>query len=171
MKEELQKMTCKLDKVWPIFQESFTQEFLRTYDDQAKLLSKKEYALEYIIDSDKVLGFVSWWKFDQFAFVEHIGITKACRGNGLGSKVIEKMIREHDLLVLEVEPPNTDIDKKRIEFYKRCGMVENEFPYLQPPLQPNMPWMPLILFTNRPLTIEECQTVKAKLYEEVYQVN
>ena len=72
-------------------------------------------------------------------------------------------------VVLEVELPEDSLKKRRIAFYNRHGFVFNGYPYIQPPMGADRHAIPLrIMSAPEPLSEEEFQTVRAKLYENVY---
>ena len=74
--------------------------------------------------------------------------------------------------MLEVEPPETDIAARRIEFYKRNGFYFNNYDYTQPSMAVGQPSIPLrIMSFSRPLSQAEFVQVKDTLYSGVYKVN
>ncbi len=65
----------------------------------------------------KIIGFIAIWEFDDFVYVEHFALTESCRGLGLGSKMLKETAKLFEKpLCLEVEPPTTDIARRRIRF-------------------------------------------------------
>jgi predicted GNAT family acetyltransferase len=60
---------------------------------------------------------------DDFIFVDYLYVSKDTRGQGLGSKLIEKLKKRQKPIILEVEPLDYDDSdtEKRLLFYKRLG--------------------------------------------------
>lgn len=75
-------------------------------------------------------------------------------------------------IVLEVEPPDTDMAQRRISFYERLGFHLNPFEYMQPPLQKGQPELSLkIMSYPQTLTDAEFALYKETLYSKVYKVS
>jgi hypothetical protein len=72
---------------------------------------------------------------------------------------------------LEVEPPSTEIARRRINFYERIGFHLNKFDYLQPALQGGQ--KPLLLKNmTYPNPLEEVffDYCKKIIFENVYGI-
>lgn len=82
-------------------------------------------------------GFISYWTFADFIYVEHLAISPEMRNHGLGKELIEHLLHQNHkkTAILEVEPGVDDITRRRINFYKRLGFVlrNDKVKYLQPP--------------------------------------
>lgn len=67
--------------------------------------------------------------------------------------------------------PIEEFAKKRIEFYKRIGFCENQYPYIQPALRKTTLPLPLKLLSyQNPIDEEEYLLIKDTLYKNVYKV-
>lgn len=62
-------------------------------------------------------------ELDDFIFIDYLFVSKDARGEGLGSKLIDKLKKKNKPIILEVEPVNyEDTDTaKRLKFYQRQG--------------------------------------------------
>jgi GNAT superfamily N-acetyltransferase len=62
-------------------------------------------------------------ELDDFIFIDYLFVSKDARGEGLGSKLIDKLKKKDKPIILEVEPVNyEDTDtEKRLKFYQRQG--------------------------------------------------
>jgi GNAT superfamily N-acetyltransferase len=60
---------------------------------------------------------------DDFIFIDYLYVSKDARGQGLGSKLIEKLKKRQKPIILEVGPLDYDDSdtEKRLLFYKRLG--------------------------------------------------
>lgn len=67
-------------------------------------------------------------EFENFLFVDYLLVSKEARGQGLGSKLMEKLKAKNKPIILEVEPvsyEDTDTVKRR-KFYERIGFKQAE---------------------------------------------
>ena len=75
------------------------------------------------------------------------------------------------MICLEVELPDCEIAKRRIEFYKRNGFFLNEYPYEQPAITKGRKPLPLMIMTSgSEITKDRFDDIKVLLYKCVYQV-
>ena len=106
-------------------------------------------------------------ELDDFCFVEHLAVSSGIRGGGLGGRFLDDFLQEHPRVILEVEPPESDIARRRIGFYERHGFFLNRYPYEQPPLRKECGYFPLLLMSSAaPLSEEAFLKVKE---EDVYK--
>ncbi|MBO7288483.1 MAG: hypothetical protein J6V03_00640, partial [Clostridia bacterium] len=75
------------------------------------------------------------------------------------------------LICLEVEPPQSEITKRRVGFYKRNGFYLNEYPYIQPPISNGKNPVPLMIMTSgHKVNRKEFNLIKEYIYRNVYNV-
>lgn len=123
-----------------------------------------------IFDSDTPVGFITYWDFDRFYYVEHFAINPALRNGGYGKKVLNHLCKvlQHPI-VLEVEAPIEEIAQRRINFYKRHDFILWEKEYQQPPYKPGDSFLPMHLMVHGNLQCEkDFDEVKRRIYHEVY---
>ena len=135
-------------KVWSLYKKSFPPEERRQLRTQKKIMDNPLYHFETIADNDEFIGFILWWDFENIRYIEHLAVLPRLRSKGYGQHIIKRFTSKptHPIL-LEVEHPNTEINKRRINFYKRIGFVINEYKYKQPPHKKRGNFVPLILMT------------------------
>jgi ribosomal protein S18 acetylase RimI-like enzyme len=162
------------DRVYEIMKASFPNIERRTYAGQKALLQNKHYRLLTESDDDgNILAFLAAWEFPTFQFVEHIAVDPQTRGGGIGGQLMTDFLAQSPSpVVLEVEPPVTELQKRRVGFYERLGFLLNDYAYVQPPLQQGLPDLPLMLMSNpRLLTVPEFERCRETLYQHVYGIN
>lgn len=166
---------CKTDfeEAWRILEESFPPEERRTKEGQRELMDREAYRLYGCRKDGALLGILAVWKFETFTFLEHFAVKKTARGGGLGEKLLKEFLAGCDRTVLlEVEPPEGEIERRRIAFYERNGFVVNRYEYVQPPLQPGCAPIPLRLMTlAQPVPEPELDRIRDTLYREVYSLS
>ena len=106
------------------------------------------------------MGLISYWKFNNFIFVEHLAILKNLRNKAIGTKAFKQFLSEIELpIVFEVEKPYDEISKRRINFYKRLGIVFNDFDYFQPSYHGGDDKVPMF-FVSYPNPISKVQYLR-----------
>ena len=107
-------------------------EQLREYTDRTG-----NFHNNIIFDDDLPVGFITYWDFDSFYYVEHFATNPALRNGGYGKRTLEYLCNYLKRpIVLEVERPVEEMAKRRISFYQRQGFTLWEKDYCQPPYKP-----------------------------------
>lgn len=142
-------------------------EDLRVYTD-----TKPHFHNNIIFHHDTPVGFITYWDFDKYYYVEHFAIDPSQRNGGHGKNVLNQLCQLlQQPIVLEVETPEEEIAQRRINFYTRQGFVLWDKPYLQPPYRPEDDYLPMLLMAHGDLTCDrDFETVKKDIYREVYNV-
>lgn len=167
---ELIRVTAEeFSAVYHEMEQNFILEERRDEDAARALLEEPRYALYHMTDGDTRVGFVSTWDLTDFLFVEHLVTYRAYRKRGYGRQALERLMERGLPTVLEVEPPKTEVAKGRIEFYKKVGFQQNDYPYFQPSYRKGGTGVELILM-SWPRPLEDPAAIKSALYETVYQV-
>ncbi len=154
-----------------LYFESFPPEERRPWDDLAKraLDVASPLTMSEIIIENKVLGFITWWNFDNFIYVEHFAMNQQVRGNGYGTLVLKLFTAKvKKPVILEVELPDSgEMAIRRIGLYQRCGFKAHpEFHYIQPPYSIDLPPVPLMLMTAGDFT--NLDYASQLIHHEVY---
>lgn len=105
-------------------------------------------------------------------FVEHFASAEELRGKGVGSAVMNSLLERsgNSLVVLEVEPPEDELSRRRVQLYRRLGFTLNEGAYFQPAFYGNPEPLPLMLMSTRPLTAAEFTRTAASIHRNVYKI-
>lgn len=121
-------------------------------------------------NENEVVAFLAYWNFNDYYFIDHLAVSHEYRGKKLGSCLVEYFLKDiSGTVVLEVEPPEDEITKKRILFYERLGFHLNHFPYTQPPMQMGQPSVELkIMSYPNPLDLEEFKNVCKVIIRNCY---
>ncbi|MBR3576250.1 MAG: GNAT family N-acetyltransferase [Clostridia bacterium] len=158
------------DKMFEIMEKSFPTDERRPKEEQKELFENPLYT---VYCAGEMKAFIAVWEFESFVYVEHFAVSPEYRNEGLGSKMLSALMGMYDKkIVLEVEPPETDVAKGRIGFYERNGFYLNEYPYIQPPISKGKQEVPLMIMTSAmPVSEQEFEEIKNTLYKEVYKTN
>lgn len=160
------------EEVWNIMEKSFPIAERRNYQGQKRVLAEPAYHLYGCRKDGTVAAFFAVWEFDEFAFVEHFAVGERLRNGGIGAELLTQL---KDLLntniILEVEPPAGEMERRRIGFYERNGFRLNEYAYVQPPLNRESRGIPLkIMSYPNLLSVQFFEWIREELYRRVYKV-
>lgn len=160
------------DEVWGIFEEAFEPALRRSRQGQTALLAHKNYNFDvYKTSGGEAQAFLAWWDFGDFAFGEHLAVKKNLRGQGVGCGIVKDLLSKNNTLVIEVEQPDNEINKRRIAFYERNGLILHDFRYFQPPYSADGAAVPLKIMASRELSKEEFTEFCDKIFCEVYKMD
>ncbi len=168
MLEKLNK--CDFNKMYALLQRSFPLGEYRSYETHRSLLDKPGYTVYARYDDGQIAGILTFWEFEDFAFIEHFAVAPECRNRGVGGQMLKQLQEKLDkMLCLEAEPPVTEIARRRIGFYKRNGFFLNAYPYVQPQLGEGRNAVALqIMTTGGEVSAEIFDRIKRTLYTQVY---
>lgn len=132
----------------------------------------KRFAIYTIEENGEMLGLLSLWHFDTFTYGEHFAVSPMYRDRGIGAKIMQKLDSiAGERVVIEVEPPIEDIDKRRVGFYERQGFTFIDKPYIQPAYAANKKALPMNIMTRGKFNIDnEFDTIVETLHREVYGI-
>lgn len=160
-----------------LYEESFPADERRVYWDEndfARFADANRGLFHAVcaIAGNEFCGFLTYWTFAGYLYVEHFAILPECRGMGIGSRMLRNLFETvgEDVLI-EVEHPDTDDARRRIRFYERAGFrVRDEFEYVQPPYSDGLSPVPLLLMTHGNVRLESKSDI-SELLRYVYGVD
>ena len=162
------------DEIYKIMSDSFPTSEIRSYEMQKALLNRSDYHIKTYKQEGIILGFCAYYQFEDFFFIENLACTPESRGLGIGSKLVREVLEEANdrLVLLEVEIPQSENEKRRVKFYERLGFYLNPHYHYLPSLNEFTTGMELkIMSYNKMLTKEEQQTFRRLLNRKVYHVD
>ena len=107
-----------LDNIMPLEHQLFSSTWSK--DDYIYELSSNPYAKYYVLEDDKIVGYVGIWITYETAQITTIGIAKERQGEGLSKLLMNKVIEETkdcEAITLEVRVSNV----KAIKLYESYG--------------------------------------------------
>lgn len=153
-----------------LYTASFPANERRPWALQQQLVAAGKLQLAAIQLAGAFMGFISWWTFTGFVFIEHFAVSEAARGKGMGTAAIKALQQQYPVLVLEAEPAGTSaLAHRRVAFYQRLGFAVFPDIYLQPPYPGQQQFIPLhLLHTGDAATAGGFTVIQATIYREVY---
>jgi len=112
-----------------------------------------------------------------FLVLDYFAISEKLRGEGFGSYFLKYLNdtaqSQSKCLLMEVDHPSfgTEIDKRRVTFYKKNGArILKGIPYILPPLDDTLPTRQVLMTMNQKteLTKKEKQNLVENLYQQLY---
>lgn len=155
---------------YQLMEDSFPIDERRPRQKQLSLLLREDYNV-YIHEIDgEIAGFLAMWDTPDFAFLEHFAVNRKFRNRGLGSKLVQALIVQTDKpIVIEIEPLEGELEKRRAAFYERNGFHLSHYGYTQPPLAKGLKPVPLVLMSYPELLSEaNYHTFKSWIFSTVY---
>ena len=121
-----------------VYSESFPIFEQRTPEQQQEAFADRRYRLDaYTSEEGDFIGFLSYWVFSTYIYVEHFAIAPQHRGMGEGGTILRRFIADtkttNRIVILEIGPPIDTISISRQHFYERQGMSLNPFDHRHPP--------------------------------------
>ncbi|RYM33439.1 GNAT family N-acetyltransferase [Brumimicrobium glaciale] len=147
-------------EAWELYLSAFPIDERRELAVQEKIFTHEDYHFEIVVIENEFIGFITWWQFEGLRYIEHFATLPIHRGKGYGKSILEKFISENEeQAILEVELPNSEIDKRRIGFYERLNFKLNPHKYQQLPYRFNGAKVDLMIMSY-PTKIDEVKLAK-----------
>ena len=160
-------------QAWAIYEESFPVDERRPLTEQLQTLTDPRYTFTPLLDDGgTVVGLLGYWRFEAFTFLEHIAISSACRGSGLGTCTVKGLQDAAPLpLILETELPEMNSQApKRIRWYESLGFQSNLQDYVQPAYAKHQNPVPSrIMSYPYLLAAGDFEAIRQTLYSQVYR--
>ena len=117
-----------------VYMTSFPEDERREWYDLKNIIVQKKQFIPYIIyEEQKMVGIITTWILGEFIYIEHFAVHPEQRSAGIGFRAMENLKQKlRAPIVLEVEKPETEIAKRRINFYTRLDFKLHERTYIQP---------------------------------------
>lgn len=142
-------------ETWKLYEDAFPLEERRILDVQSKVMQKPKYHFDIITDERQLIGFLLWWDFKTYRYIDHFATATAHRNKGLGTLILENFMQSNNKsILLEVELPDSKINQRRIQFYERIGFICNPHYYEVPPVKESDSPLQLLLMSY-PIELSE----------------
>jgi len=171
--KEISSKFSQIGEIERLYVESFPSEERREWSSLLQLMDEDERfrVLVAVEDGDgSVAGFITVWTFGPFGYIEHLAVQPQLRGHGIGAQLLAQVNHPETLpLVLEVEPPTGEMERRRIGFYRRAGLeLRDDVEYMQPPYAPGKPSIAMCLMASAGVPRALVEDAATTLHREVY---
>lgn len=145
----------------------------------AKEMKSHEHMKQLFIDKDQYYKLdegpqytLVYFETDDFLFIDYILVSSSSRGNGLGSKVIDRVKNKNKAIILEVDPvtPEDPESGKRVRFYEKQKFKKApSISYVRKhPVTGERSEMDIFYWSPEPLSEEWVYEKMKEAYEEVH---
>ena len=94
----------RFGEVWHLYQNSFPLCEQRTLDHQITAFKADRFHLDVYLDGETLVGFIGYWDFDDYLYIEHYAINSDLRGGGWGSRILEALQKTAGkTIILEID--------------------------------------------------------------------
>lgn len=151
-----------------LYESSFPEHEQRFPDKQTALMTNPLYHFDIIMDDGVFAGILLYWKISFYTYIEHFAIHASMRGNSLGSRSLKAFCENHPFVVLEIDPPVTEIAIRRESFYRRLGFKRNDYAHEHPAYRKKFPPHELVVMSYpQCMTEDEYRIFRRELGEIV----
>lgn len=156
------------DLIYSEMEKNFVREEIRDRKAARAVMEDEKYVIYHVAKDGTRVGFMTVWELSGFAFLEHFVTYEKFRNKGYGHGALTLLKEKYKKIILEAEPPRSDIQKRRISFYERNGFTKNDFPYIQPPYREDDEGVPLVIMSY-PSKLSDFDAHVTEIYGRVYK--
>lgn len=160
-----------------LYNSSFPVNERRKFSYVERLLEKEDvpFSILSATENGEFVGFLSYWEFQGFRYIEHFAVVEEKRCKGRGYEMLEHFIDDcgKTPIILEVEKPeDSDIARRRVDFYMRHGfIIWKRLNYMQPPYELGGEALEMKLMTlqvnNQSLVTQMGDVVRREVYRPI----
>lgn len=149
---------------------SFPASERRSEAAQDAAFADPRYRLDAWLDQDVFVGFMGWWDFGDFRYIEHVAVVPEARSGGYGKKILSAWRNAAPTPIrLEIEEVVDEATRRRLGFYNHLDFMENTGVHVQPPYQGEGNGVPMqVLSWPAALARDEHERFIALLHQEVW---
>ncbi len=175
MRIRTQRLNSTNDKyfheAWELYLSAFPEEERRDIEYQSEVLSNEAYHCEVVMSDGSLVGILFWWELPSSIYIEHLATLPSLRGAGIGADIIKELqASTQKPIILEVELPEGEIERRRIGFYERLGFHLSEAPYAHPSYSTESDELVILALMSYPnaIGIAEAEEFKAEAFPLVH---
>lgn len=153
----------RLDAAHPLFadamalyEQSFPANERRTREDHIRALAEPDFCPMGAVEDGALLALTFYWDAPGFCYFEHFAVQPALRNSGLGGKLLDGLLQTDKPFILEIEPPEDDLTRRRAHFYERHGLRMQPYDHVQLPFQGGGPIVPLVIMAKPDISPAQC---------------
>ena len=158
----------RLKKLLPLYEEAFPASERREGEQLFRLIREKQEMFFNAVECDGELsGLFIYWRFEEFYYLEHLAVYPEMRNKKIGQQVLDYIAGNlPGLRLLEVEPTDTEIAARRVNYYRRNGYEVLDKHYRQPSYRSRDYVLSLWLMGNK--STDKLEEFKRQIRDEVY---
>ena len=159
-------------KAWKLYEDAFPLEERRSLSAQVSILKKDNYNFDVLNDGKQFIGFILWWDFETYRYIDHFATVKTQRNKGFGKLILTQFMSNNEKpILLEVDLPTSLINKRRIKFYERLGYKLNQHYYEIPQIEEDQaPFQLLIMSYPNPIYSVDLEQFVKKCHPVIFNI-
>lgn len=155
-------------EAWELYSASFPRCERWSEAAYARAFADPAFTADGVWLDGRLAGILFHWRGDGFRYVEHLAVSPAIRGGGLGSAILYAFCDRTERVVLEIDPPEDEISVRRLHFYRRLGFCDNPYVYVHPSYaRPFRPHRLVLMSRPGPLSYDEARRFAAFIRERI----
>lgn len=119
------------NQAYNLYVTSFPEIERRDSVEHDRVMEKKDYHFDIIVEDNKLFGIMLYWETNSFIYLEHFATLPEVRNNGIGSEALDLLKAKGKTIILEIEDPVDDLTNRRYNFYARNGFIMTEHYHIQ----------------------------------------
>lgn len=120
-------------RAYGLYRSAFPPFEQRSERDYATALGDERFRADTVWDGGRFVGLRFWWTTDEGnAYLEHLAVDGPLRGGRYGARMLHDLCARTGRVLLEIDPPEDAISRRRRAFYERNGFVYNDCDYEHP---------------------------------------
>lgn len=121
----------------------------RTVESMSQSLASERVYFYRVFLKTRCVAMMHFWVLDDVVYGEHFAVEPNLRNQGYGRQLMRMILANLEKpFLVEVEPPESDLQMRRLKFYEREGLAVVKSDYKQPPYQISLPDVPLYLMSS-----------------------
>jgi GNAT superfamily N-acetyltransferase len=156
-------------KAYTLLQNAFIPDELRDFTPE--VFHHPAFFIYAALQKGHFVGTTVFWELDEAILLEYLVTDPLLRGQRLGSQVLQWLLawKPEKMHVGEIDPPHSEIARRRTAFFQRHGFMINEFDYLQPAYGPDKSPVPMVMISYpQVLGRRLFERIKQQIYQTVY---
>ncbi len=161
----------KLGQFYSLLQEAFPEEERPPLASLKARFADPLFRIQaYYQQEDSLFALLTWWELAGHCYIEHFALSAHSRGKGIGSQLLFSFMSGLEMpVVLEVEPPLTELAARRIRFYESSGLSVLPVVYRQPAYRQGGKQPEMLLMSACPeVTLRDLDLLTAMMRKRVY---
>ncbi|MGL4293346.1 MAG: GNAT family N-acetyltransferase [Bacteroidales bacterium] len=154
-----------------LYEEAFPAEERRSREQLYYLIEGNDKMFFNAVEIEgELAGLFVYWNMNDFYYLEHLAVFASMRNKEIGRQILDyASLQLNGLRLLEVEPDDTEMAARRINYYKRNGYAILNRNYIQPSYAAHEDACPLWIMGNQENA--EIEKYIEQIKETVYRSN
>ena len=147
----LKRLTDTNERLWEeaftLCESAFPSEERRDRGEILRVMKNSDYHFCVLLEGEELCGIVLYWEIGELIYLEHLATLPEKRCSGLGTAALELLKQEGKMIILEIEPPQDELTRRRLGFYSRNGFARAPYRHIQAKYHEGDPDVELVILS------------------------